>query len=202
VELTAPKPGEVLLGGRRATVRWNRYGTVRPAVAARVKYSLDEGATWKLAGYAPAAAREFPWRVPVLKGRSERCRVAVELLGPMGVVLGRDAGTGPFTVTGGVELIGPEAGELVYGGTGKLVRWQTATVVPVAKVALALSLDGGATWTALATLRGNPGEYAWDAPAVTEANAQCRLAVTLLGARGGVIARDEGQGLFTIVPRP
>jgi hypothetical protein len=202
VELTAPRAGEVLLGGRRATVRWNRYGTKQSVVAVRIRYSLDGGAHWRLAGIARPKAGLFSWRVPLLKRRSESCRVAVELMGAMGTVLGRDSGAGPFTVTGGVELTGPEAGDLVYGGTGRLVRWQTAASVPVAKAAVALSLDGGATWSSLATLAGNPGEYAWEAPAVTEPNGQCRLAVMLFNARGGAIARDEGEGLFTIVPRP
>jgi len=79
---------------------------------------------------------------------------------------------------------------------------QTAATAPVTRAGIALSLDGGASWTLLATLSGNLGEYAWDAPAVAEANAQCRLAVTLPDDRGGTIARDEGQGLFSIVPRP
>jgi hypothetical protein len=202
VEVTAPAAGELLMGGRRAAVRWSRWGTLRPAAAVRIKYSLDGGESWQLAGYARPGALEYQWRVPVLRKRNDRCRVAVELLGVMGAVLGRDAGAGAFSIGGGVELLGPQAGDLVYGGTGRLVRWQTAAIGAVVRARVSLSLDGGATWRVVATLAGNPGEYAWDAPAVTEANGACRLAVALLDARGTVIARDEGEGLFTLVPKP
>ncbi|HEY6000780.1 MAG TPA: PKD domain-containing protein [bacterium] len=202
VEVTAPATGALLVGGRRASVRWSRWATVRPVAAVRIRYTVDGGESWQLAGYARPGAGEYSWRVPVLRRRSDRCRVAVELLGVMGAVLGRDAGAGAFSIGGGVELLGPQAGDLVYGGTGRLVRWQTAAIGPVARTRVSSSLDGGATWTVLATLAGNPGEYAWDAPAVTEANAQCRLAVALLDARGAVLARDEGEGLFTLVPKP
>lgn len=202
VEMVAPKAGDVLTGGRWTTVRWSLFGAAQPVSVVRIRYTLDGGATWRQAGIARPQAGEFAWRVPFLRRRSTSCRAMVELLSARGTVIGRDLGAGPFTVTGGVDLLGPEAGDAVYGGTGRLVAWRTTATGTVARAVISLSLDGGATWTGVATVAGNPGEYAWNAPQVTEENARCRFAVTLYSARNAVITRDEGEGLFSLVPRP
>jgi hypothetical protein len=201
LNLTAPVAGEELAGGRTTTIRWDRFATVRTPAWVRIRYSLDGGQAWKLARTAALKGASIAWRVPVVREAQHDCRLMAELLDQAGRVVGRDQSAGAFTILGPVDVTGPEEGDFVLGGTSRQVRWKTLSSAPVTRVKLLLTTDGGATWSTAALLKGNPGVYSWDAPAVTEKQEQCAFAVVLYYADGRVIARDAGKGFFTLLPR-
>ena len=202
VDVTYPEAGALLEGGERVTVRWKQFATAREARRASVRYTLDGGATWRPAGEVKVSAGEFNWQVPAIAQQRERCQVMVQLRDTRDRLVGSDTGEGFFTIRGKVDLTTPEAGEQIYGGTTRFVRWESRRIPGVASALLKLTTDGGRTWRSIATVRGNPGAYAWSVPATAEPLASCRVRVQLRNAGGNTVASDDGAGLFTILPLP
>jgi VCBS repeat-containing protein len=201
LDVAAPDGGEQLIGGDTATIRWKRSG---PAPARTVvSYTVNGGTTWKAATTAPGPDPDScSWAVPAVVKRAPKCRVKVSFYDTAGRLIGFDQSQGFFSILGAVELVAPEAGHAVYGGTSRAVKWLTNTGVPVGSVALKYTINGGTTWKALPAVAGNPGIYYWDVPDVTKASTRCRFQVTLLNAAGRAIATSAGDGVFTLLPRP
>jgi hypothetical protein len=200
LDVAFPEQGASVPGGETAQVRWRQFGTIRPVAAARLAYSLDDGREWKQAGTRRIGPEPvFAWQVPALKKSAHRCRVRVELLDAKGGLVGSDQSEGNFTILGGVEVVAPEVGDGVYGGTNRAVRWVGGA--PAARTRISYSLDGGATWSVAGQAVGNPGVWYWAAPEVNEAKTRCKVAVALLDAGGKVIGRDVGEGYFSLLPK-
>lgn len=200
LDVTAAEKGVEIEGGSVLRVTWAKALTAATVSYTRFSYSLDNGVTWQSVriGGNPGY---YSWKVPVPHDRAEGCRVRVELYGSADQLLGRDAGQGTFTILGGVDLASPEGGDTVYGGTSRTVRWLTRSSAPVSSVRLGLSVDGGATWTDLATIPGNPGGWNWNVPPLSAAVSACRIEVTLLDAGGRALAADRGESFFAILPK-
>ncbi|HWR96858.1 MAG TPA: hypothetical protein VN317_00395, partial [Candidatus Methanoperedens sp.] len=198
LDVGVAEKGAEVIGGGVLRVTWVRARTAATVAYTRFSYSLDNGAKWQdvRVGGNPGF---YNWKVPAVHDRAEGGRVRVELFGASNQLLGRDNGQGAFTILGGVDLTSPEGGDSVYGGTSRTVRWNTRAGAAVASVRLGLTTDGGATWTTLATVPGNPGSWRWNVPALPAAAPSCRIEVTLLDAAGGVLAADRGEGFFTIL---
>jgi hypothetical protein len=58
--------------------------------------------------------------------------------------------------------------------------------------------DGGATWTTLKRLSGNPGRYDWTVPAAAASRGRCRVRVVLRADTGEVTGRDTSRADFNI----
>ncbi|HEY6000738.1 MAG TPA: Ig-like domain-containing protein [bacterium] len=201
LDVVGAEKGVEIRGGSTVRIRWARHRTPAPVAYTKLRYSFDGGRNWQKGVRIKGNPGEYLWKVPWRTYRAEGCRARVELYDAWNRLVGRDAGEGTFTILGGVDLTAPEGGDSVYGGTSRTVRWDTIATASVASVRLRLTLDGGASWTDLASIPGNPGHWHWQVPNLPAAGASSRIEVTLRDTAGEVIATDSGEGFFTILPR-
>jgi outer membrane protein assembly factor BamB len=91
----------------------------------------------------------------------------------------------------GIELLTPQEGEVIAGGSARSVRW----VSQADAVDIYFSSTGGMTWGTVATAAPNTGRFAWTAQ--RRAAAACKIAVE--GINGTDRVRAE-SGTFSIRP--
>ncbi|MFP2905262.1 galactose oxidase-like domain-containing protein [Pyxidicoccus sp. 3LFB2] len=93
----------------------------------------------------------------------------------------------PDTLT----LVAPNGGEELIVGTSVPLRWNTSGSVPT--VDLALSTDGGASWTPIASGMANTGVHTWQVPNTPTAQALVRVS-----RAGGGLPTDVSNAVFSI----
>jgi FtsP/CotA-like multicopper oxidase with cupredoxin domain len=94
IKVLAPKAGDVIPGGSTTTIWW---GAPANAVKFRLRYSLNNGATWKTIA-SNVVGNTYSWSVPVPPSNMTRCLVKVIGFNAKGVRVG--AGTsGKFTIS-------------------------------------------------------------------------------------------------------
>jgi hypothetical protein len=98
-----------------------------------------------------------------------------------------DEGPVPDALT----LVSPNGGEALLVGATVPLRWNTSGSVPT--VDLALSLDGGATWTPIASGVENTGTHAWQVP-----NTPSTQALVRVSRAGGAAPEDASNAVFSI----
>jgi hypothetical protein len=125
----------------------------------------------------------------------------VLLLDGEGKVVGKDKSEGAFTILGSLDVVSPEKGDLVYGGTSRAVVWDTYTAAEVDKAVIKYTVNGGKKWKIAGKTQGDPGIFYWDVPDVLEEE-KARLKIFLKNKKGKTIAKDTGEGFFRILPRP
>jgi hypothetical protein len=100
VDVTLPKPEDVLVSGETAEIRWTTYGTKRTVVKVRLSYSLNGGVTWiPIPAEVPGDAETYLWTVPDVTAIKRKCKVKVVLEDEKGVSLGSDTTDGFFSIT-------------------------------------------------------------------------------------------------------
>lgn len=94
-----------------------------------------------------------------------------------------------------VTLSTPDGGETIACGSVKAITWNATDNVGVTTVDVHYSLNGGSTWTPLATGIANTGTYGWSVPNTPSATARVRVrARDLVGNLGS----DSSAANFTI----
>lgn len=190
LDLREPKIRTEVPGGGTVRLRWARHGTRAPVAYTMIRQPY--GRHLRIEGNPG----EYSMKVPVRRNRSD-WSVFVEFYDSAGLLLGRDVGW--YTILGWVDLTALENGDSVHGGTSRTVRWTTPYAAVVGSVRLRATIDGGKTWSDLATLAGNPGQWHWQVPTLPAAATFCRLAITLYTASGYLIAADQSEGFFTVL---
>ena len=200
VTLLNPNGGEVIQSGSLYPVRWGAPGT---AASFKVKYSLDNGLTWKNPpNNIVDGDTSFLWEVPVLTKNSKKCLLSVTGyagLGATGNKVGLDKSDKPFAIQR-LRLVTPNGKETLRWNTLHDIVWETGgTMGAVETVQLSYTRDGGVTWIKLpATIAGNPGRYAWAVP--SKKGTQCKLKVVLKDLTGKTIGSDISDTFFSIKP--
>lgn len=197
--LVAPDGGETLPAGSLYQVSWDLQGGVPgDVVSYRLDYSLNGGTSWKkIASGLPETT--YPWRVPAVTGNQSKSLLRVTGFNQDGLEIGSARSAKPFTIQV-ISLKTPVGGEAVNSGHVLNIIWETfATKGTVRKVELAYSLNGGKAWKKLANLQGNPGSYAWTAPALTKTYGKSKVRVLLKGASGKVLGSVVSPN-FTLLP--
>jgi hypothetical protein len=195
ITILSPNGGEAIPSGSIYTIRWNASSG---AVKFTLRYSLNNGSTWKLIA-SNRTGTSYDWNVPILSNNKKNCLVKVIGFNSSGTKVGEDISDSTFTIEV-VKVISPDGGETLTSGTIHTITWQTnGTIRPVANAKLFRTINGGATWTLIKTLTGNPGSYNWTVPNVSSSS--CKVKVVLKDAGGVTVGSDVSDGYFTIQPQ-
>ena len=181
-------------------MRWGAPGT---AASFKVKYSLDNGLTWKnppnniVDGHT-----SYLWEVPILTKNVKKCLLSVTgYTGPgaTGTKVGTDKSDMPFAIEV-LRLVTPNGKETLRWNMPHEIVWETkGTMGAVETVQLSYTRDGGVTWTKIpATIAGNPGRYTWTVP--SKKGTQCKVKVVLKDLTGKTVGSDMSDTFFSIKP--
>lgn len=194
VTVLAPNGGDAIPSGSSFKIQWGA-----PAVATtfNVRYSVDNGATWKTIA-SGVSGNTCDWPVPIPLKNKKKCLVKV--IGYNGSAkVGSDI-SGTFTIEA-IRLTSPNGSESILGGSWHEIRWVTySTKRSVVKAKIYYTKDNGLTWKLIKAVSGNPGSYNWLVPPLTNAKNNCKVKVILLDQDGYIIGSDVSDACFIISP--
>jgi hypothetical protein len=189
-----PNGSEVIPSGSTYTIRWS---APPEAVKFTLKYSINNGSTWKLIA-KNVTGTSYNWIVPCPNNNKANSLVKVIGFNASGIKVGEDTSDATFKIEV-VKVTSPDGGEILEPGEVWTISWQTnCTIRPVANAKLFYTTNGGSTWKAIKTLIGNPGSYGWTVPNVTSST--CKVKVVLKDTGGVTIGSDISDANFTIQP--
>jgi hypothetical protein len=192
VTVNLPNGGEIIPSGSQYSIGWCAPSQ---AVKFTLKYSIDNGSTWKLIA-KNITGTSYNWTVPTPANNRKECLVKVMGYNASGTQVGSDKSNSTFTIEV-VKLTSPDGEEILQQSNTHIITWQTnATIRLVAQVKLSYSVNGGTSWTAVKTLTGNPGSYNWTVPNVSSSS--CKVKVVLKDSGGVTVGNDISDGVFTI----
>ncbi len=193
VMVLSPNGGEVIPSGGSFTIQW---GAPSAAVKFNLSYTLDGSSYTTIANGVTGTS--YNWTVPKPSANSALCRVKVIGLNSSNQTVGTDFSDGNFTIEV-VRLTSPSGGgQTLQIGTIALITWITnGTSKSVNKVKLSYSTNGGSSWTAIATVTGNPGTYNWTVP--NSPGTTCKAKVELFN-NNTAVGNDASDQDFTIAP--
>jgi subtilisin family serine protease len=199
VTLFLPDGREVIQSGSPYTIQW---GAPPDAVRFTLKYSMDNGATWKLID-SGITDMSYDWPVPIPKNNKKKCLVKVIGYDASGRKVDADRSCSTFTIEV-LAVTSPKGKEILTSGNICPIQWDThVTKKDVATVKLLYTKNGGKTWDNINTLEGNPGSYDdWTVPDVPKTKRKCKVKVVLKDAKGNTVGSDTSNGYFTIEPAP
>jgi len=194
--ITVPYGREAIPSGTSYTIRW-----VAPpeAVNFKLKYSMDNGKTWKPIA-SGIADTSYEWTVATPSKNKKECLVKVIGYDGSDKKVGTDKSDSTFTIEV-INVIYPNGDELLISGDPHTITWTTnETKKPVEKVVLKYTKNGGKKWKKIDTLTDNTGTYDWTVPDVPETKTKCLVQVVLKDASGNKVGSDKSDGYFTIQP--
>jgi hypothetical protein len=194
VMVMSPNGGEVIPSGGSFTIQWGAPST---AVKFNISYTLDGSSYTTIANKVTGTA--YNWTVPKPSANSALCKVKVVGLDSSNQSVGTDFSDANFTIEV-VRLTSPNGGggqTLQIGGSVPITWTTNSTSKSVNKVKLSYSTNGGASWTAIATVTGNPGTYNWTVP--NSPGSMCKARVQLFN-NNTAVGDDASDQDFTIAP--
>jgi hypothetical protein len=197
VKLLLPNPGDVLPSGSPYTIQWQAPANV---VTFRLKYSIDNGLTWKLIA-DNLSGTSHEWTVPTPARNRKACLIRVIGYNSNHVMVGADKSDGPFKIEV-VRLESPNGGWTLTSGMDYPITWRTnGTAREVVSVNILYTTDGGVTWKKAGTETGNPETHSWT-PSVAMTKTKCKVKVVLKDQNGLSLGNDVSDAVFTIIPIP
>ncbi|NLG28387.1 MAG: hypothetical protein GX557_10780, partial [Chloroflexi bacterium] len=163
----SPEPGATLSGVEQITWRLASPYESRDTLY-DIEYSRDNGATWLTQVRGLLSQSAYRWDTRDLLNGVYLLRLTAVPSDRGGLaVAGWQAVSGPFVIDNAganapvVSVLRPTGGEIVSGT--REVRWlATDADGDALRIALAYSLDRGATWRPIASDLANTGGYVWD----------------------------------------
>jgi uncharacterized repeat protein (TIGR02543 family) len=196
ITLLAPNGKDTIPSGSTYMIRWN---SPSPIAKFDLFYSLDNGSTWKLIA-KDVTSTSYNWQVPAVPGNKAGCRINVMGYDTSRVRLTADRSDSPFTIEV-AQLTSPNGSEILSSGAVHNITWVTnVTSRPVASVKVFLTQNGGATWSLIAAVPGNPGSYGWTVPSLAKPTSKCKMKIDLRDVNGVNVGTDVSDGYFTIQP--
>ncbi|HVK38215.1 MAG TPA: T9SS type A sorting domain-containing protein [Candidatus Kapabacteria bacterium] len=160
-----------------------------------VEFTVD-GTTWRPIDRIGADVRSVAW-VPDRAGSSARVRITSSDDPSVS-----DSSDGTFTIAPDpndvARVIAPNGGEVWQSGETRTISWDAPS--DAVGMVLALSTNGGTSWTPIDTVAAGSAEYSWTIPQLSSTpitTATIRVAVAEAPDRF-----DVSDAAFTINPRP
>jgi hypothetical protein len=161
ITITAPIVGEVIPSGLPFTILYDAPAGVS---SVKVRYSLDNGATWLPAVGTPGAG-SFDWDVPTPVKNTTKALVKVIGFNASNVKLGSGNSDAPFTIEV-VSITAPVADDIVTKGGVYPVTWTTnGTKGPVSNAKVSYTFGSSGIWKpANGTVVDPAGSFSWNVP--------------------------------------
>jgi hypothetical protein len=161
ITISAPNGGEVIPSDSTFTILYDAPAEVS---SVKVRYSLDNGATWLPAVGTPGAG-SFDWNVPTPV--KNRIKALVKVIGfdAANNRLGVDRSDAPFTIDV-VSINAPVADETVAKGSVYAVTWTTnGTKSPVSSAKVFYTIGSSGIWKPADGAVVDPlGSFDWNVP--------------------------------------
>jgi hypothetical protein len=194
IMVLSPNGGEVIPSGGSFTIQWGAPAT---AVKFNLSYTLNGSSYTTIANGVTGTT--YNWTVPKPSANSPLCKVKVVGLNSSNQTVGTDFSDNNFTIEV-VRLTAPNGGggQTLHIGTPVPITWITnGTSKSVNKIKLSYSTNGGSSWTAIATVTGDPGTYNWTVP--NSPGSTCKAKVELFN-NNTAVGNDASDQNFTIAP--
>ena len=143
ITVISPNGGEVIPSGSTFTMLYDAPSQVS---SVKVRYSLDNGATWLRAVGTLTAPGSIDWSVPTPVKNTTKALVRVIGVNASNVKLGSDKSDRPFTIEV-VSITAPVADEIVTKGSVYPVTWTTnGTKGPVSNAKVFYTFGSSGIW--------------------------------------------------------
>jgi len=199
VSLTTPSGGATYMAGQTVTIDWTESDDETSIASRTVEYSTDGGSTWTTIAEDDGVTTEEDWTVPSVDTGQGYVRVTVTDSDADGPYSASARNGAAFTIDAGAPSVSvdqPNGGEVLGGGGSYTAQWTASDdETSVDGIDVDYSVDGGGSWSSLATGLSNDGSESIAVPYETTTNALVR--VTASDTEGNTTS-DESDGTFTI----
>lgn len=194
ITLRSPNGGETWMAGSTLQIKWNSTGDINYV---NIKYSKDNGTTWKMIAKKAVNNHSYNWVVP--ETASDKCLVRVSAddsdLDPKPA----DVSDAVFSIilapSPTIKITAPNGGEQLVVGSWFTVTWRAANTRE--DVRIEYSINGGQNWREITAATENNGKYEWTVP--DEASDNCLVRISETDGQPS----DVSNTLFSIVsPSP
>jgi hypothetical protein len=188
--VNSPNGGESWVAGSSQVIKWTSTGDINNVT---IKYSTDNGTSWKTIAQTTANNGSFNWNVP--STASDKCLVQV---------IGNDNDLDPkpsdvsdevFSIvrpsSPAIWIITPNGGEQLMVGSRFPITWYATNSREEAKIEY--SVNGGQTWMEITGAEENDGEYDWIVPDTLSET--CLIRVSEIDGQ----PEDVSDAVFSIV---
>ncbi|GAJ00049.1 unnamed protein product, partial [marine sediment metagenome] len=191
INVRSPNGGESWVAGSTQEIKWNSTGDINKVT---IKYSTDNGTTWKAIAKNAANNHSYNWVVPDVV--SDECLVRVTSNDSDLDPKPSDVSNAVFSIVlpslPEIKVTAPNGGEQLVVGSRFTITWYATNSREDVKIEY--SINGGDTWKEITSASENDGEYDCIVPDKPSDNCLVRISET------GGQPSDTSDGVFSIVP--
>ncbi|MFC2146589.1 SBBP repeat-containing protein, partial [Acidobacteriota bacterium] len=188
--LRSPNGGETWLAGSTQQIKWNSTGDINYV---NIKYSKDNGATWKMIAKRAVNNHNYNWVVPGTA--SDKCLVRIAANDSDLDPKPGDISDAVFSIvlppSPTIRVTAPNGGEQLEVGSRFTITWEAANTRE--DVRIEYSINGGQNWREITAAAGNNGKYDWMVP--DEPSDNCLVRIGEIDGQPS----DVSDTLFSIV---
>ncbi|GEM_PF-1578457 len=176
INVLYPNGGETLVIGSEVQIQWT---TQAVSGNVRILLSRDGGSTWTTLFSDTANDGSEPW--VVTSPTTNTALIRIESISNPSIY---DTSNSTFRIveqTGQhitVRVIRPNGGETLRAYSYYFIYWSVSGGAEITRTQIYFSPNGGASWSLIATLSGNPRYYMWRVPNIPTSSGLIKVVVT------------------------
>ncbi len=206
VNFNSPIGGEKFNSGDSLQINWTSSDNVG-VTSQDLSLSTDGGSTFPitLATGLPGSTQSFMYQIPMsLQSDQTRLKLVVRdaagnstqaiTANNFSIVLGAD------TIAPTVVISQPTPGQIAIAGQPIQVKWQSTDNRAVANQALLLSVNGGKTFTQIASFGATDSSFVFNSSNINQLDLTTPQAIVKITATDSTGNKGEANSLFSIAP--